>query len=77
MHQTDIVNFMPGQNGRKIDAHGFRISILMQRDMQMPPDTVRAGLQATTSNFQLNYSCYFDNDRYGFRRATSAATKRH
>lgn len=63
VHQTDIVNFMLNKTVPKsCMASG---GIYRWHDDRDTPDTFSA-IYEYGDNFQLNYSCYFGNDHYGF-----------
>jgi predicted dehydrogenase len=63
VHQTDIVNFMLSKTvPRTCMASG---GIYRWHDDRDTPDTFSA-IYEYGDNFQLNYSCYFGNDHYGF-----------
>jgi predicted dehydrogenase len=63
VHQTDIVNFMLSKTVPKsCMASG---GIYRWHDDRDTPDTFSA-IYEYGDNFQLNYSCYFGNDHYGF-----------
>jgi predicted dehydrogenase len=63
VHQTDIVNFMLSKTTPKsCCASG---GIYRWHDDRDTPDTFSA-VYEYGDNFQLNYSCYFGNDHYGF-----------
>ena len=63
VHQTDIVNFMLDKTvPRSCMASG---GIYRWHDDRDTPDTFSA-VYEYGDNFQLNYSCYFGNDHYGF-----------
>ena len=63
VHQTDIVNFMLNKTTPKsCMASG---GIYRWHDDRDTPDTFSA-IYEYGDNFQINYSCYFGNDHYGF-----------
>ena len=63
VHQTDIVNFMLSKTvPMSCAASG---GIYRWHDDRDTPDTFSA-VYEYGDNFQLNYSCYFGNDHYGF-----------
>jgi predicted dehydrogenase len=63
VHQTDIVNFMLNKTVPKTCmASG---GIYRWHDDRDTPDTFSA-IYEYADNFQLNYSCYFGNDHYGY-----------
>jgi predicted dehydrogenase len=63
VHQTDIVNFMLSKTvPMSCMASG---GIYRWHDDRDTPDTFSA-IYEYGDNFQLNYSCYFGNDHYGF-----------
>jgi predicted dehydrogenase len=63
VHQTDIVNFMLSKTVPKSCAASG--GIYRWHDDRDTPDTFSA-VYEYADNFQLNYSCYFGNDHYGF-----------
>ena len=63
VHQTDIINFMLNKTVPKTCmASG---GIYRWHDDRDTPDTFSA-IYDYADNFQINYSCYFGNDHYGF-----------
>ena len=63
VHQTDIVNFMLSKTTPKTClASG---GIYRWHDDRDVPDTFSA-IYEYGDNFQLNYSCFFGNDHYGY-----------
>ena len=63
VHQTDIVNFMLSKTVPKSCAASG--GIYRWHDDRDTPDTFSA-IYEYADNFQINYSCYFGNDHYGF-----------
>jgi predicted dehydrogenase len=63
VHQTDIVNFMLGKTvPRTCNATG---GIFRWHDDRDTPDTFSATYEYD-GDLQINYSCYFGNDHYGY-----------
>jgi predicted dehydrogenase len=63
VHQTDIVNFMLNKTVPKSCAASG--GIYRWHDDRDTPDTFSA-IYEYPNDLQLNYSCYFGNDHYGF-----------
>ncbi len=65
VHQTDISNFVMGKTTpSSCVASGGRYRWLENDDRDVP-DTFGA-VYEYPSNFEINYSCYFGNDHYGY-----------
>jgi len=64
VHQTDIIHFMLSKTAppKSCVASGGIYRWLDDRDV---PDTLSAIFEYD-GNFQVNYSCYFGNDHYGY-----------
>ena len=66
VHQTDIVNFMLDKTvPRSCMASGGIYRWTDKTDDRDTPDTFSA-IYEYGSNFHINYSCYFGNDKYGY-----------
>jgi len=66
VHQTDIVNFMLDKTvPRSCMASGGTYRWTDKTDDRDVPDTFSA-IYEYGNNFQINYSCYFGNDHYGY-----------
>ena len=66
VHQTDIVNFMLDKTVPPL-LHGVRRHLPLDRqddDRECP--TPSAPSTSTAASFQINYSCYFGNEQYGY-----------
>ena len=65
VHQTDITNFVLGKTTpSSCVASGGRYRWLQDDDRDVP-DTFGA-VYEYPDNFEINYSCYFGNDHYGY-----------
>jgi predicted dehydrogenase len=66
VHQTDITNFVLGKTVPvTCAASGGRYRWLDKDDDRDVPDTFSA-IYEYPDNFEINYSCYFGNDHYGY-----------
>ena len=65
VHQTDISNFVLGKVLPTTCMASGGIYMWGKPDDREVPDTLSA-LYEYPDNFQLNYSCYFGNDQYGY-----------
>ena len=66
VHQTDIVNFMLDKTVPKsCMASGGTYRWTDKTDDRDVPDTLSA-IYEYSGNLQINYSCYFGNDHYGY-----------
>jgi predicted dehydrogenase len=66
VHQTDIVNYLCGKTvPRTCIASGGIYRWTDKNDDREVPDTFSA-IYEYANNFQINYSCYFGNDHYGY-----------
>lgn len=66
VHQTDIVNFMLDKTvPSTCMASGGRYRWTDASDDRDVPDTLSA-IYEYPQNFEINYSCYFGNDHYGY-----------
>jgi predicted dehydrogenase len=66
VHQTDIVNFMLSKTvPRTCTASGGTYRWTDKTDDRDVPDTFSA-IYEYSGNLQINYSCYFGNDHYGY-----------
>ena len=67
VHQTDITNFVCGRTvPNTCMASGGIYRWTDASDDREVPDTFSAVYEYTPSKFQINYSCYFGNDHYGY-----------
>jgi predicted dehydrogenase len=67
VHQTDITNFVCGKTvPNTCMASGGIYRWTDASDDREVPDTFSAVYEYTPSKFQINYSCYFGNDHYGY-----------
>ena len=67
VHQTDITNFVCGRTvPNPCMASGGIYRWTDASDDREVPDTFSAVYEYTPSKFQINYSCYFGNDHYGY-----------
>ncbi len=66
VHQTDIVNFVLDKTvPTTCMASGGRYRWTDANDDRDVPDTLSA-IYEYPNNFEINYSCYFGNDHYGY-----------
>jgi predicted dehydrogenase len=66
VHQTDIVNFMLDKTvPRSCMASGGTYRWTDKTDDREVPDTLSA-IYEYAGNLEINYSCYFGNDHYGY-----------
>jgi predicted dehydrogenase len=65
VHQTDITNFVCGRTVPTSCMASGGIYRWTSDDREVP-DTFSAVYEYTPTKFQINYSCYFGNDHYGY-----------
>ena len=65
VHQTDIVNFMLDKTVPRSCMASGGIYRWAEKDDRDVPDTFSA-IYEYAGNLQINYSCYFGNDHYGY-----------
>jgi len=66
VHQTDITNFVLNKGLPSSCVASGGIYMWGAPDDREVPDTLSATYEYPNDRFQLNYSCYFGNDHYGY-----------